>query len=87
MAGKREFLRDHDFSLMDYVVWHGTMVVIALPMFYALLWLMDLAVGVAVPADAALMLIFLTFLFSACAGMSAGLSLVRFRARKRSPRS
>lgn len=84
MAGKREFLRDHEFTLTDFAVWYGTTLVIALPMFHGLLWLMGLTIGIAVPADAVLTLILLAFLLSTCVGMSVGLSLVRLKARRRS---
>lgn len=81
---KREFLRDHKFTVADYAVLYGVTVVIAVPMFYVLIWLMSLALGVASPMDAALVLIFLTFLLSAGTGMSVALTLIRRMSRKRS---
>ena len=82
MGSKREFLRDHKFTVMDYVVFYGGTPVVTLPVFYVLIWLMDLGLGVTPPVDAIFMLIFLAFLLSACAGISVALAVVRHVAQK-----
>lgn len=85
MAGsKRTFLRDHKFTVADHAVFFGVTMVIAMPMIYALVWLMSLALGAALPVDAALVLITLALLLSACTGMSVALTLIRWMAQGRS---
>lgn len=81
---KRSFLREHRFTVTDYIVLCVVTIVVGEPMFYAIIWLMGQILGVAVPVDAVLMLILLTFLLSTCAGMSAALVLLRRMVRKRS---
>lgn len=85
MAGKhRSFLRDHKFTVTDFIVLYSVAMAIALPMFYGLIWLMSPFIGVAAPVDAVVVLIVLAFLLSTASGLRIALMVVRRKARGRS---
>lgn len=80
---KRSFLRNHEFTTLDYVLFFGLSPLLGLPMFYGLIWLMAPFIGIAAPVDAVWMLVVLSLLLSACVGMSISLAMIRRIARKR----